>query len=378
MQSEDAGKEKRKLTTFHYILWFALTLAGFALLQLADRYYRRKNVAWMYITAFVLKILAGVGLAFCSMALSIPIIWRTGYLSMAISISLFTDAWTDLYAVIFRSIRKKAPGWKSMVVISLCLTVVYLTYGTVNMQIIHPNEHTYTSDKLTHEYTFVFLSDLHYGSAQSEQTVDNALAEIAQLKPDFVLLGGDITDENTTAEEMRSIYQKLGALPAPVYFIYGNHDRQGLGDYVGGANYTPEELTAAIEVNGITILQDETVMIADDLTLLGREDVSAGERRCKVSGLPPFSRDSFLLTVDHNPFSETDIQETGSDLQLSGHSHAGQFFPLKYIYMFGEKYVYGDYQVGNTRLYVSSGITGWYYPFRTSAHCNYEVVHLAP
>ena len=64
--------------------------------------------------------------------------------------------------------------------------------------------------------------------------------------------------------------------------------------------------------------------------------------------------------------------------QLSGHSHAGQFFPLKYIYMFGEKYVYGDYQVGNTRLYVSSGITGWYYPFRTSAHCNYEVVHLAP
>ena len=265
-----------------------------------------------------------------------------------------------------------------MMVISLCLLAVYLTYGTVNMQIISPKEHTYTSDKLNHEYTFVFLSDLHYGSAQSEQTVDDALAEIAELKPDFVLLGGDITDENTTAEEMQSIYRKLGALPAPVYFIYGNHDRQGHGDYVGGAKYTPEELTAAIEANGITILRDEAVKFGDDLTILGREDVSAGDRRCKVSALPPISGDSFLLTADHNPFLEEDILETGADLQLSGHSHAGQFFPLQYIYLLGEKYVYGDYQVGNTTLYVSSGITGWYYPFRTVAHCNYEVVHLVP
>ena len=366
------------MTTFRFILWFALTISFFVLLQLADRFYRRKNVVWIYITAFALKMLFAVGLAFCSMALSIPLIWKTGYLSMAISIALFSDAWTDLFALIFRLIRKKAPGGKCMMVISLCLTIAYLTYGTVNMQIIRPKEHTYTSEKLTHEYTFVFLSDLHYGSAQSEQTVDNALAEIAELKPDFVLLGGDITDENTTAEEMQSLYRKLGALPAPVYFIYGNHDRQGKGDYIGGAKYTPEELTAAIESNGITILQDKTVQIGDDLTLLGREDISAGDSRCKVSALPPISRDSFLLTVDHNPFLEEDILETGADLQLSGHSHAGQFFPLQFIYLLGEKYVYGDYQVGNTNLYVSSGITGWYYPFRTVAHCNYEVVHLVP
>ena len=269
------------MTTFHYILWFALTIAFYALLQLADRFYRRKTAVWTHITAFILKLLLAVGLAFCCMALSIPIIWKTGYLT--ISIALFSDAWTDLFALIFRLIRKKAPGGKSMMVISLCLTIAYLTYGTVNMQIIRPKEHTYTSDKLTHEYTFVFLSDLHYGSAQSEQTVDNALAEIAELKPDFVLLGGDITDENTTAEEMQSLYRKLGALPAPVYYIYGNHDRQGKGDYVGGANYTPEELSAAIESNGITILQDKAVLFADDLTILGREDVNAGDSRCKVS-----------------------------------------------------------------------------------------------
>ena len=137
-----------------------MTLAGFALLQLADRYYR----------------------------------------------------------------RKKFPGGKSMVVVSLCLTIAYLTYGTVNMQVIQPNEHTYTSDKLTHEYTFVFLSDLHYGSAQSEKTVDNALAKIAQLKLVFVLLGGDITDENTTAEEMRSIYTSSGRNTG--YVLYHNRCRR--------------------------------------------------------------------------------------------------------------------------------------------------------
>ncbi len=366
------------MTAFRYFLWFALTLVFYVLLQLADRLYRRKNASWVHITAFVLKILLAVGLAFCCMALSIPMIWKTGYLTMAISIALFADAWTDLFAFIFRLIRKRTPATKCMIVISLCLTAAYLIYGTVNMQIIRPKEHTYTSDKLTHEYTIVFLSDLHYGSAQSEETVDDALAEIAELKPDFVLLGGDITDENTTAEEMKSIYRKLGALPSPVFFIYGNHDRQEKGDYVGGAKYSPEVLAAAIETNGIRILQDEAVEFADDLTILGREDVSEGDRRCSVSKLPSVSRDSFLLTVDHNPFLEQDILETGADLQLSGHSHAGQFFPLKYIYLMGEKYVYGDYQVGSTHLYVSPGIAGWYYPFRTSAHCNYEVIHLVP
>ena len=366
------------MTTFRYFLWFILIITVFVLLQLAEKPLRRKNKVWIYVISFFLKILIGTGLAFCSMALSISLIWKTGYLAMAFSIVFFCDAWPDLFAIFFCLIRKKAPGGKLMMIISLCLTAVYVIYGTVNMQIIRPKEHTYTSAKLQHEYTFVFLSDLHYCSAQSEQTVDDALEEIAQLKPDFVLLGGDITDEYTTKEEMQSIYRKLGALPVPVYYIYGNHDRQGNGDYIGGAKYTAEELTAAIEGNGITILQDETAAFAEDLTILGREDVSAGDGRCKPSALPSISRDSYLLTVDHNPFQETDILETHSDLQLSGHSHAGQFFPLEYIYLLGEKYVYGDYQVGETNLYVSSGITGWFFPFRTVAHCNYEVVHLIP
>ena len=103
-----------------------------------------------------------------------------------------------------------------MVVISL--TIAYLTYGTVNMQVIQPNEHTYTSDKLTHEYTFVFLSDLHYGSAQSEKTVDNALAKIAQLKLDFVLLGGDITDEK---------YYR-GRDAEYIYFVWTEHRLRAL------------------------------------------------------------------------------------------------------------------------------------------------------
>ncbi len=72
--------------------------------------------------------------------------------------------------------------------------------------------------------------------------------------------------------------------------------------------------------------------------------------------------------------------ELGADLQLSGHTHAGQLFPLKTIYKPAVKYVYGKYTVSsspyNKYLYVSSGFSGWVLPFRNEEHCNYEVINL--
>ena len=65
-------------------------------------------------------------------------------------------------------------------------------------------------------------------------------------------------------------------------------------------------------------------------------------------------------------------------LQLSGHTHAGQFFPLQYVYRLGVDNIYGKYRRGDTDVYVTSGIAGWYFPFRTVARCNYEVITLEP
>ncbi|MBR3620138.1 MAG: hypothetical protein IKN56_01415 [Clostridia bacterium] len=65
-------------------------------------------------------------------------------------------------------------------------------------------------------------------------------------------------------------------------------------------------------------------------------------------------------------------------MQISGHTHAGQLFPLKFFYGLIGGYVYGDYEIDGSVMNVSAGACGWRMPFRTEAHCNYEVITLKP
>ena len=366
------------MTTLRFIEWFAIAAVVTFILQAVQIPLRTGGSVWVYLLGFIIKAVAAVGIAFCCMAFCSKFFWNLGYLPAVLYAVLLCDAAADLIALIIRIVRGTAPGFQTVMLVSILLTAGFVIYGTVNMQIIVPKEHVYTSEKLHDKHTFVFVADLHYSASQSESTVDKAFREIADLKPEFVLLGGDITDDRTTAEDMHEAYKKLGSLGVPVYYIYGNHDRQSHADYLGGAKYTPEELEETILSNGITILRDEIAVLADDLVVLGREDSSEADKRCAVSELPERPEDAYVICVDHSPYEEEDILATGADLQLSGHTHAGQFFPLQYVYRISVNNIYGDYKVGSTDLYVSSGITGWYFPFRTVARCNYEVITLMP
>jgi hypothetical protein len=257
------------------------------------------------------------------------------------------------------------------------MTLAFLIYGTVNMETVRANELTYKSNKLKTKHTFVFLSDLHYGSSQTPKVVEKAIEKIKSYNPEFIVLGGDITDELTKKEEMESVYRLLGATGIPVYYVYGNHDRQMSADLIGGAAYTPEELEQTIKANGITILKDSWDRVAEDLVLFGREDISTATR-LPLDNLPAMPGNAFVLSVDHSPYQYDDIAGFGADLQLSGHTHAGQFFPLQIIYNMLKLNAYGFYRHGNTDVYVSSGISGWLFPFRTEEACHFEVITLLP
>lgn len=366
------------MTFGRYVLWVALTVAAYGLLTLLQRPLRGKGRAGPALAALAGKVLLAAALALLLIAHAGPVAWRLSLFLGALYVALLGDGAGDLLLFLTGQGPHRPEQKRKKRAIGLFLTLVLLLYGTMNMQTIIPREHTWVSDKLDNEYTVVFLSDLHFGSAQSVSVVEKALAEIDRLDPDFLLLGGDITDEHTTKAEMEWLYQRIGALDIPTYFIYGNHDRQDRGAYLGGAVYTPAELAAAIEDNGLTILRDEFVQAAVDLVLLGREDFSAGKDRLPVEALPPRPDGAFVLSVDHSPFQRDDILATGADLQLSGHTHAGQLFPLRALYSFTVKVPYGEYRVGETDLYVSAGIAGWYLPLRTEARCSYEVIRLIP
>ena len=361
----------------NYIEWIACNAVLFVAVELMDAPLRAGGNTTAFALMFVIKFLVAIAVAFCCMAFCIKPIWRLGYLPLALYIVLFCDAFADLGAFItMKSTVEVEP--KRVALISLVFLILYLTYGTLNSQIISPKKHRYTSNKLKNKYKFVFLSDLHYGSAQAEGTVSKALKKIKEMQPDFVILGGDITDERTSAEEMKRLYEMIGSLGLDVFFIYGNHDLQKHGNYLRGTTYSPEEHEETLARNGIKILRDEAVQWADDLVILGREDCEERDRRSKPGELPERPEDAYVICIDHSPYLKDDILATGADLQLSGHTHAGQVFPLQYVYRLASRYINGEYRCGDTTLYVSPGISGWYFPFRTQANCNYEVITLSP
>lgn len=366
------------MTTSRYIVLAVYIIILFLILNyIKTRITKNQNRKTKTIQ-FILEIVLTLGVSMAIISFSDRVVWHHEYLFGSLYLVLMADVFSNLISLMVSFLRKGKDDPNVRIIIGAIITLIFSISSIINMQTITANYHEIKSSKLKNEYTIVFFADLHYGSAQSKQTVDKALEEIADLKPDCLLLGGDITDEFTTKEEMEYIYQKIGSLNIRTYYIYGNHDRQDSNLLAYGREYSEEELANAIRRNNITILYDDYAQINDDLIIIGREDVSRPEKRKAVKDLPAYNKESYVITVDHNPYQNEDIIELKADLQLSGHTHAGQFFPVKTIYKLLGLNAYGDYHIGNTHLYVSSGIAGWYLPFRSEEHYNYEVIQLKP
>ena len=354
-------------------MWIALFIIVQTVLTAVQFFATRKPVKWLLRLAVIVA-KALIAIAFALLVMAGPVFLRPVQpLLTVIYAVLLPDAAADLLTLIiwrgersFRHLRRA----------SLLLGAAFFLYGTVNMQIVTPEYHSFTSPKLTEMHRIVFVSDLHVGSSQSFDTTRRTIEKIGAEHPDFIILGGDITDDYTTKTELEETYRLFGALGVPVYYIDGNHELVQHPEYMpDGIEYSREELLDAIERNGITVLRDEFVSLAPDLLLLGREDMADLEQR-KAVKKPDTG--SFFLVADHQPVSIREHLALGADLQLSGHTHAGQFFPLKLLYPLFTP-TYGEYEYPRgAKLYVSAGASGWRLPFRTEEHCRFEVVDLLP
>ena len=339
----------------------------------------RARAGWKTSAGFIiLKLLICIVLAYFQIVSNSILTWKFPLVFGGLYLAFLADLIRDVIFLLFGIIRQKKLLMDHSGLFSIICTVSVLVYSVINMQVIRPHTLTFTSEKLESEHKFVFLSDLHYGTAQRKESFEKALREIKEQEPEFIILGGDITDEYTTKEEMQELYARFGELDVPLYFIYGNHDRQDNASLAGGMKYTEEELAETMLSNGITIVKDEYVRLADDLILLGREDPSRPEERLSPNDLPALPGEGYLICIEHTPYQPEDILAQKADLQLSGHTHDGQYFPLHTVYSLLGLYVKGYYRVGDTDLYVSPGIAGWAIPTRTESHCMYEVVTLHP
>lgn len=264
-------------------------------------------------------------------------------------------------------------------VIPFLITAIILGYGFYNMNNVVRTDYTVESNKLKNNYKVVLITDTHYNTIQNPAVLKEKVGEINAINPDVVLLGGDMVEEGTSKAAMEELFNTLGKIKTKygIYYVYGNHDRQL---YSSAANYTSDQLNGAITKNGIKILRDESVKINDDLVLIGREDRGYRKNdynRLSAEKLLKNVGNEFALVLDHQPNGFSEATKAGADLQLSGHTHAGQIFPLGTVAeLFGVMMRYGEYDEGNGKLIVSSGFTGWGFPLRTESSSEYVVVNL--
>lgn len=261
-------------------------------------------------------------------------------------------------------------------VLPIVLTAAVITYGYFNMTNIIRTEYTVTTEKEIRPagYTIALIADTHFGNATTLPLMRDTMARVAADAPDLVLLGGDIVDENTTKEEMESLFPVLGEIPAPLgtFYVYGNHDRL---IYAPRPAFTVAELDAAITGSGIQILADDTARLTEDFLLAGRRDRTMGQMPVSEL-LANADKNDFLLLLDHQPYDFAEKETAGADLTLSGHTHAGQIFPAGF-FTAGDLN-YGEKILETMTAIVTSGASGWGFPLRTSKHSEYVIVHVVP
>ncbi len=302
-----------------------------------------------------------------------------------LAVSFALDLAAGVFRIVFRNRKAENRFFKMAGKIYCCgllpvaVTAVMLGYGFFNMnRAVRTEYQIETGRGLEQSYKLVLITDTHYGTIQSTGLLKEKAEEISAEKPDIVVLGGDIVEENTSKEEMEEVFQIFGSIESRygIYYVYGNHDRQ---PYTEEPTYADSELAEAIRRNGIVILEDKAVTVGNDLLLAGRKDAAWGNVSGRASAeeiLEDTDRDRFIIMADHQPVEGEENAEAGVDLLISGHTHAGQMWPIG---MFSEWFGtlnYGEYQEGDCKIIVSSGFTGWGYPFRTEKHCEYVVISL--
>lgn len=260
--------------------------------------------------------------------------------------------------------------------IPFVLAMLFMCYGSYNMNHIVKTEYTIDTQKsLSKDYKIAMISDLHYPNSTSKEELSSLVQRIAKEKPDFVMLCGDIIDENTTPQERIDTFETLGQFSqtSQVFYVYGNHDT---GKHSFYNRIASEQLESLIENNGIRVLNDEQMIIHDEISIIGRKDYSLHNR----IDLPEYFVDdkTYNIVLDHQPKNLTECSQNKVDLHLSGHTHAGQIFPLYYVYelLNINEMNYGLKQVDQMSAINTSGVSGWGFAIRTEHHSEFVIVNI--
>ena len=210
------------------------------------------------------------------------------------------------------------------------------------------------------------ISDLHLGHVRNGSFLRRLVAKILQQEPDAIFIAGDFYDG--TAIDARRAAEPLSKLAAPhgVYFVAGNHEQFG----------DDSKYLHAIASAGVRVLSNEKVEV-DGLQVIGvpyRNATQDGQLASVLRGIG-VDRDRASVLLTHAPDHPEIAEAAGVSLQLSGHTHLGQFVPWSWIARrVYRQFVYGLSRIGKMQVFTSSGAGTWGPPLRLGS--NPEIVML--
>ena len=246
------------------------------------------------------------------------------------------------------------------------LMLVTFIGGNIHYHNKQRQEINLTTDKpLERPLKIVMVSDLHAGFHNRRAEIGRWVNMINAEQADLILISGDMIDGNVRPLQAQGTAEELHRLNAPTVACLGNHE------YITGLDKSLELLSHT----GIHILRDSTMTIGN-VTIAGRDDRSNRRRKSVEQLMNGIDRNTYIIMLDHQPYHLEEAEQNGVDLQLSGHTHRGQVWPLNWVTKKMYECDYGQWQRGKTDYYVSSGLGIWGGKFRIGTRSEYVVATL--
>ena len=287
----------------------------------------------------------------------------------------------DIIALVLRISGAIDPGemplfrhWSFIIIMTA--SVLLILGGFINAVIPVVREYDITLNKPAGEIKslrIAAVSDIHLGSIIRKRSIRKLSAMLKDVKPDMVLLLGDIVDGEIGPVLRGDMLQYFNSPDCAdgLFAVTGNHE------FIGGGNRT----IPYIESKGIRILKDEMITLAGGIQLIGRVDRDSHrfyhkERQSLEDLMKSADTSRPVILLDHQPYNLSETAKYGVDLQLSGHTHNGQMWPLNYITSMIYELSYGYMKKGNTNFIVSSGYGLWGPRVRSGSRSEVVVINL--
>jgi hypothetical protein len=225
-------------------------------------------------------------------------------------------------------------------------------------------------------FKIVQVTDLHVSPTIRRPYVEKVVEIVNSLNADIFVLTGDLVDGtihqlSEDVAPLKNIQSAQGN-----FFVTGNHEY-----YFGVIDWVTQ-----IKRLGFSILLNEFRMIHRDqgsLLLAGVTDYRGGNflrthRSDPVKAVAGAPAADVNILLAHQPKSIFDAARAGFDLQISGHTHGGQFFPWNFFVGLNQPFVSGLHKYKNTHIYVSRGTGYWGPPVRVGAPSEITLIKLRP